>query len=118
MSFAVGFAFLGPLLVTVAGPSVVLGVVAVFYAAATAVTFQLPSAPPIPLDRERGGKAGADRRILGEPIDQLRDGLVAIGGNQEIRARSPISRRLRPSWASWVSSPRASRHRSGSTRRT
>src|SRR3954469_8281464 len=70
-SFAVGFAFLGPLLVTVAGPSVVLGVSAVSSAAAPAVTFQLPSAPPIPLDRERGGRTGADRRILGEPIDQL-----------------------------------------------
>ena len=83
-SFAVGFAFLGPLLVTVAGPSVVLAVVAVFYAAATAVTFQLPSAPPIPVDRERGGSRGVDRRFLAEPINQLRDGLAAIGGNREV----------------------------------
>ena len=37
-SFAVGFAFLGPLLVTIAGPSFVLGVVVVFYAAATIAT--------------------------------------------------------------------------------
>ena len=46
-SFAVGFAFLGPLLVAIAGPSFVLGVVTVFYAAATFVTFGLPSAPPV-----------------------------------------------------------------------
>ena len=46
-SFAVGFAFLGPLLVTVAGPSFVLGVVVAFYAAATVATFGLPAAPPI-----------------------------------------------------------------------
>jgi len=77
-SFAAGFAFLGPLLVTVVGPSFVLGVVVVFYAAATAATFLLPSAPPIP----REGKAG--RRSFHEPIDQLREGLAAISENREV----------------------------------
>ena len=48
-SFAVGFAFLGPLLVAIAGPSFVLAIVTVFYAAATVVTFALPSAPPFEL---------------------------------------------------------------------
>src|SRR4029077_5272918 len=42
-SFAVGFAFLGPLLVSLAGPSFVLGVVVAFYAAATIATLGLPS---------------------------------------------------------------------------
>ena len=46
-SFALGFAFLGPLLVTIAGPSFVLGVVVAFYTAATIATLGLPSAPPI-----------------------------------------------------------------------
>ena len=46
-SFAVGFAFLGPLIVTIAGPSFVLGVVVAFYAAATIATLGLPSAPPV-----------------------------------------------------------------------
>jgi len=77
-SFAAGFAFLGPLLVTIVGPSFVLGVVVVFYAAATAATFLLPSAPPIP----REGKAG--RRSFHEPIDQLREGLAAISENREV----------------------------------
>src|SRR6478672_2953745 len=45
-SFAVGFAFLGPIVVAMAGPSVVLVVVTVFYAAATITTLFLPSAPP------------------------------------------------------------------------
>lgn len=76
-SFAAGFAFLGPLLVTIVGPSFVLGVVVVFYAAATAATFLLPSAPPIP----REGRAG---RTFHEPIDQLREGLAAISGNREV----------------------------------
>jgi MFS family permease len=76
-SFAAGFAFLGPLLVTLAGPSFVLGVVVAFYAAATIATFGLPSAPPLATDPTR-------RRSLHEPIDQLGEGLAAIGGNREV----------------------------------
>jgi MFS transporter len=83
-SFAVGFAFLGPLLVTVAGPSFVLGVVAVFYAAATAATALLPPAPPIPIERDRAARRDLIGRALHEPLDQLRDGFAAIGGNREV----------------------------------
>jgi len=77
-SFAVGFAFLGPLLVTIAGPSFVLGVVTVFYAAATLATFGLPSAPPVPTE------PGIASRALHEPGRQLREGLAAIHGNREV----------------------------------
>jgi MFS family permease len=77
-SFAVGFAFLGPLLVTVVGPSFVLGVVALFYAAATIGTVGLPSAPPV-VPRGRAG-----RRSFHEPVDQLREGLAAIGDDREV----------------------------------
>jgi DHA3 family macrolide efflux protein-like MFS transporter len=77
-AFAVGFAFLGPLLVTLAGPSFVLLVVTVFYAAATLATFGLPSAPPIALE------PGIASRAIHEPARQLREGLAAIGGNREV----------------------------------
>ena len=77
-AFAVGFAFLGPLLVTVAGPSLVLIVVTAFYAAATLATFGLPSAPPIAI------QPGLARRAIDEPIRQLREGLAAISGNREV----------------------------------
>jgi MFS family permease len=77
-SFAVGFAFLGPLLVSIAGPSFVLGVVAIFYAAATFATFGLPSAPPVDME------PGVASRALHEPARQLREGLAAIGGNREV----------------------------------
>jgi DHA3 family macrolide efflux protein-like MFS transporter len=77
-SFAVGFAFLGPLLVTLAGPSFVLGVVTMFYGAATLVTLSLPSAPPHALE------PGIASRALLEPARQLREGLAAIGGNREV----------------------------------
>ncbi len=77
-SFAVGFAFLGPLLVALAGPSFVLAVVTVFYAAATFVTFLLPPAPPVAVE------PGIARRAVHEPVRQLREGFEAIGGNREV----------------------------------
>jgi MFS family permease len=77
-SFAVGFAFLGPLLVTIAGPSVAIGVVTVFYAAATVATLRLPSAPPLAIE------PGIARRAINEPARQLREGLAAISGNREV----------------------------------
>jgi MFS family permease len=77
-SFAVGFAFLGPLLVTIAGPSFVLGVVVALYGAATLATFGLPSAPPM------AREPGAARRTFHEPIEQFGEGLAAIQGNREV----------------------------------
>jgi MFS family permease len=77
-SFAIGFAFLGPLLVTIAGPSFVLAVVTAFYVAASLACIGLPSAPPIP------PKSGEPRRSLREPIDQLRDGFAVVRRNPAI----------------------------------
>jgi MFS family permease len=77
-AFALGFALLGPLLVALAGPSFVLGVVVAFYAAATISTFGLPSAPSL----ER--LSPASRRSFREPIGELRDGLAIIASNREV----------------------------------
>ena len=77
-SFAVGFAFLGPLLVTIAGASFVLGVVTVLYVAATIACLLLPSAPPAP------AAPGTASRALHEPIRQLREGFAAIKDNREV----------------------------------
>jgi MFS family permease len=77
-SFVVGFAFLGPMVVAVAGPSFVLVVVTVLYAAATLTTLFLPPAPPVARD------PGAGRRTFREPLDLLREGLAAITGNREL----------------------------------
>ncbi len=79
-SFAIGFAFLGPLLVTIAGPSFVLGVVTAFYVAASIACIGLPSAPPIP------PKTGEQRQSLREPLEELRDGFRVV------RRESSISR--------------------------
>ncbi len=77
-SFAIGFAFLGPLLVALAGPSFVLGVVTALYAAATLATLGLPSAPAVAIE------PGVTHRAIREPVRQLREGLAAIGGNREV----------------------------------
>ena len=71
-SFAIGFAFLGPLLVTVAGPSFVLAVVTAFYVTASLACIGLPSAPPLP------AQTGERRQSLREPLEQLRDGFVVV----------------------------------------
>lgn len=77
-SFAVGFAFLGPLLVTIAGPSAVLGVVTALYVAATVACIGLPSAPPEPRGK------GAGREAIVRPIHELRDGLRVIRHDREV----------------------------------
>jgi MFS family permease len=76
-AFAVGFAFLGPLLVTIAGPSSVLGVVATLYVAATLACISLPSAPPL-RTRETG------REAVIRPIHELQEGLRVIRGDREV----------------------------------
>lgn len=77
-SFAIGFAFLGPVLVALMGPSFVLAVVTVFYAGATVATFGLPAAPPVEEERP------VTRQALTEPIHQLREGFDAIGKDREV----------------------------------
>lgn len=77
-SFAVGFAFFGPLLVTIANPSFVLGVVTLFYVAASLACIGLPSAPPVP------AASGEVRASLHDPIDQLREGFEVVRHDQSI----------------------------------
>ena len=76
-SFALGFAFLGPLLVAVAGPSAVLAVVTALYVAATVACIGLPSAPPM-----RGKESGTESAL--RPFQELRDGLRVIRRDREV----------------------------------
>lgn len=77
-AFAVGFAFLGPLLVAIAGPSIVLAVVTVMYVAATVACIGLPESPPL----ARGPHVAS--RAVHEAIAQLGEGFVAIRGDLEV----------------------------------
>ncbi len=78
-SFAVGFAFVGPLLVAVAGPSAALAVVAVLYILASIACIGLPSAPPT--DR---GAGGGRRQELALAWRDMRQGFGVIRANREI----------------------------------
>ncbi|HET7168250.1 MAG TPA: MFS transporter [Candidatus Limnocylindrales bacterium] len=77
-SFAIGFAFLGPLLVTLTDPSAVLALVTAFYVAASLACVGLPSAPPTPT------APGARRASWREPIAQLRDGFAVVRHDRQI----------------------------------
>ena len=78
-SFAVGFAFVGPVLVALAGPSAVLALVAVLYVAATIACVSLPSARPV----TRGGRTSR-RQAVTRPIHDLREGFGVVMGDREI----------------------------------
>jgi len=75
-SFAIGFAFLGPLLVTIAGPSAVLAVVTFLYVAATVACIGLPSAPPVA--HESG------RQAVLRPIHELQEGLRVVRRDRDV----------------------------------
>jgi MFS family permease len=77
-SFAIGFAFLGPLLVAFSGPSTVLIVVTVLYVAATVACIGLPSVRPA------AGAPGLAGRAVHEAVRQFREGLAAIHGDPEV----------------------------------
>ncbi len=77
-AFAIGFAFLGPLLVAISSPSVVLLVVTFLYAGATIAILGLPSAPPKP------SPPGVAGRALHELVDHLREGFAAIARDREV----------------------------------
>jgi predicted MFS family arabinose efflux permease len=78
-AFALGFAFLGPVLVTLTGSPTVLGVVTALYIAATVACIGLPSAPPV----ERSGRPSG-REAVAQPIHELREGFATVRGDREI----------------------------------
>jgi MFS family permease len=77
-AFVVGFAFLGPLMVALAGPSAVLGVVTVLYVAATVACFLLPTSPPLP------APPGVAGRALHAIVAQLREGFAAVRDDRDV----------------------------------
>jgi MFS family permease len=80
-AFAIGFAVLGPLVVTVAGPQTLILVVAIFYLVAAGFCFTLPSSPPPLAGPDAGGTAVEAVRAT---FDQLAEGLRYIRSNPTI----------------------------------
>lgn len=86
-AFAIGFALLGPLVVTIAGPERLLLLVVVLYIVAAAFCFTLPKSPPTPaVGRQRGRlEAVADAELAVEgTLGQLREGIGYIRANPTI----------------------------------
>jgi MFS family permease len=85
-AFALGFAFLGPLLVTLSGgPEPVVIVVAILYGVAAAICATLPSNRPAP--RAAGSRfvdLGEAGHAVGGTFQQLREGMAYIRDNHSI----------------------------------
>jgi MFS family permease len=88
-AFALGYALLGPLIVTIGGgPEPLIVIVAVLFALAAVFCATLPSDPPVPREREgRTGTLGAVTeagQAVGGVIAQLREGITYIRDNPVI----------------------------------
>ena len=84
-AFALGYAFLGPLITTLSGPENVIIIVAILYAVAAVFCFTLPSDPPPPRAKESPLVAVAETgRAVGGVFDQLREGIAYIRGNLQV----------------------------------
>jgi len=85
-AFALGFAFLGPLVVTISGgPAPVILIVTLLYGLAAAICATLPSDKPAP--RTEGGRLvdlGEAGHAVGGTIGQLREGMAYIRANHSI----------------------------------
>lgn len=84
-AFALGFALLGPLLVTLAGADQLILIVAALYLVAAAMCLTLPSSQPPSRTHVNALQAVADaERAVESTLAQLREGLVYIRGNRAI----------------------------------
>lgn len=88
-AFAVGFALLGPLVVTVAGPNALIVIVVIFYLLAAGFCFTLPSSRTFAAraaaaaagEHAAGRREGVARQTLeagSETLSQLREGVAYI----------------------------------------
>ena len=82
-AFALGYTLLGPLVVTIAGPTILIGVVAVLYLASAALCWTLEPAPPLPLPtgHDTLHDAGA---AVGSVLGQFREGISYIRANPTV----------------------------------
>jgi MFS family permease len=90
-AFALGFALLGPLVVSIASPQALILVVASLFFVATIFCFTLPSAPPkavsVGADAQPGGPLAAvveAEHAVGSTFAQLREGLSYIRTHRSI----------------------------------
>ena len=84
-AFALGFALLGPLVVTLAGPDTLIFLVALLYIAAAAMCWTLPTSPAPTKAGVHPLQAVADaERAVESTLAQLREGLQYISAHRNI----------------------------------
>jgi MFS family permease len=83
-SIAVGFALLGPILVSLAGAPTLIAIVGVLYLAAAVLTATLPASPAGGKAVVATGASGAGT-AMAQTFSQLREGLTYIRTNPDIR---------------------------------
>lgn len=84
-AFALGFALLGPLVVTIAGPNALILMVAGSYLFAAALCFSLPAARPLAPDGRSVLEAVvAAEHAVGSTLGQLREGLAYIRAHRNV----------------------------------
>jgi MFS family permease len=85
-AFALGFALLGPLVVTIAGAPALILIVAACYFVAAGFCWTLPSSPPTVAERTAVGRTamGDAEQAIGSTFAQLREGIDFIRSNPRI----------------------------------
>ena len=82
-AFALGYTLLGPLVVTIAGPTLLIGVVAVLYLVSAVLCWTLAPAPPLPLPAGHDTLHDAEAAV-GSVVGQLREGIAYIRANPTV----------------------------------
>ena len=83
-AFALGFALLGPLVISIAGPQAVILVVAGLYFLAAVFCWTLPTSPPPARANGQGTTVGETQQAVESTLVQLREGFAIIRSNRSI----------------------------------
>ena len=84
-AFALGFALLGPIVVTIAGAPMLILLVAACYLVAAGFCWTLPPSPPTDEETEAGrSMVGDAEQAMGSTLADLREGIDFIRGNPRI----------------------------------
>lgn len=82
-AFAIGFTVLGPLVVTIANPTLLVAIVAALYLVAAVLCWTLPPAPPVTMPR--GHALHETEAAVGSFVQQFRDGIGYVRAHPVVR---------------------------------